>query len=175
MSGRAEWSLEAGAVTQRLRATSAEQLDRYLHLKPFGDDAFGRWSERAARFFGTPQYIVGQTIFVVTWVILNVIGVIGHWDPYPFILLNLAFSTQAAYAAPLILLAAARQAERDKAAAEAIEHQHEVMRGKSDAQVEATLAATAELKLLLEQNTELTRRVAMLAEDLGRHRGARWA
>jgi uncharacterized membrane protein len=86
------------------------------HHGTFGQDAFGRGAEHAARFFGTPQYIVGQTIVVILWITLNSIGIALEWDPYPFILLNLAFSTQAAYAAPLILLAQTRQAERDKIA-----------------------------------------------------------
>jgi uncharacterized membrane protein len=78
-------------------------------------DAFGRFAEGMARFLGTGRFIVGQTVLVVAWIILNTIGAIQHWDPYPFILLNLAFSTQAAYAAPLILLAQNRQDDRDRA------------------------------------------------------------
>jgi len=78
-------------------------------------DAFGRFAEGMARFLGTGRFIVGQTVLVVAWIILNTIGAINHWDPYPFILLNLAFSTQAAYAAPLILLAQNRQDDRDRA------------------------------------------------------------
>jgi uncharacterized membrane protein len=81
-------------------------------------DAFGRFSEGLARFLGTGKYLFGQTVFVIFWIILNTIGIISHWDPYPFILLNLAFSTQAAYAAPLILLAQNRQDERDRATTE---------------------------------------------------------
>ena len=81
-------------------------------------DAFGALSEKAARFLGTGRYLVGQSVFVVLWIALNTIGIIGHWDPYPFILLNLAFSTQAAYAAPLILLAQNRQEARDRAQTE---------------------------------------------------------
>jgi len=81
-------------------------------------DAFGRFSESLARFLGTGRYLAGQTVFVIFWIILNTIGIIRHWDPYPFILLNLAFSTQAAYAAPLILLAQNRQDERDRATTE---------------------------------------------------------
>ena len=81
-------------------------------------DAFGRFSESLARFLGTGRYLAGQTVFVIFWIILNTIGIIRHWDPYPFILLNLAFSTQAAYAAPLILLAQNRQESRDKVIAE---------------------------------------------------------
>ena len=78
-------------------------------------DAFGRFAEGMARFLGTGRFIVGQTVLVIGWIILNTFGIIHHWDPYPFILLNLAFSTQAAYAAPLILLAQNRQDDRDRA------------------------------------------------------------
>ena len=85
-----------------------------LH-SPFGNDRIGQLAERFARFFGTPQFIIGQTILVVAWIAVNVVAVSLRWDPYPFILLNLAFSTQAAYAAPLILLAQNRQDDRDRA------------------------------------------------------------
>ncbi len=78
-------------------------------------DAFGRFSEALARFLGTGRFLVTQTIFVAVWIALNIASFVHHWDPYPFILLNLAFSTQAAYAAPLILLAQNRQDERDRA------------------------------------------------------------
>ncbi|HEY2260329.1 MAG TPA: DUF1003 domain-containing protein [Solirubrobacteraceae bacterium] len=84
----------------------------------YDPDAFGRFAENLARFLGTGRYLVGQTMVVIIWIILNVIGIVHHWDPYPFILLNLGFSTQAAYAAPLILLAQNRQADRDKAEVE---------------------------------------------------------
>ena len=118
----------------------------------FGTDSFGKGAERAARFFGTPQYIVGQSILVVLWIIANAIGWSLHWDPYPFILLNLAFSTQAAYAAPLILLAQTRQAARDQAHAEAgATHMEEL--------------AVAHQKLL-DENTRLTLEVRRLAEEI---------
>ncbi len=78
-------------------------------------DAFGRMSEAIARFLGTGRFLAGQTILVIGWIALNTVGFARHWDPYPFILLNLAFSTQAAYAAPLILLAQNRQDDRDRA------------------------------------------------------------
>lgn len=84
----------------------------------FDPDAFGRFSESIARFLGTGRFLVGQTVIVTMWIGLNIIAVNLRWDPYPFILLNLAFSTQAAYAAPLILLAQNRQDERDRAQAE---------------------------------------------------------
>lgn len=86
-----------------------------VHYDP---EAFGRFSEAIARTLGTARFLVGQTVFVAVWIFLNVVAVRLRWDPYPFILLNLAFSTQAAYAAPLILLAQNRQAERDKAQTE---------------------------------------------------------
>src|SRR6201999_699868 len=76
--------------------------------------AVGNFTESIARFFGTGSYLLIQTIVVVVWILLNVFAVSLRWDPYPFILLNLAFSTQAAYAAPLILLAQNRQENRDR-------------------------------------------------------------
>ena len=80
----------------------------------YDPEAFGRVSEGIARYFGTARYLVIQTVLVIVWIGVNAIWATGRWDPYPFILLNLAFSTQAAYAAPLILLAQNRQAERDR-------------------------------------------------------------
>ena len=84
----------------------------------FDPDAFGRFSEAIARFLGTGRFLAGQTVVVICWIAFNAVAVKLRWDPYPFILLNLAFSTQAAYAAPLILLAQNRQDERDRAQAE---------------------------------------------------------
>src|SRR4051812_44042463 len=86
---------------------------RHLH-SVFGNDWFALKAEAFARFFGTPFFLVGQSLVVAVWILLNASGV-THFDLYPFILLNLAFSTQAAYAAPLILLAQTHQADRDKA------------------------------------------------------------
>ncbi|QFQ02742.1 hypothetical protein CUROG_06935 [Corynebacterium urogenitale] len=79
-------------------------------------DTVGKGAESIARFLGTGKYLAYQTIFVSVWVIANILMMSNAWDPYPFILLNLAFSTQAAYAAPLILLAQNRQDDRDKVA-----------------------------------------------------------
>lgn len=92
---------------------------RGMRSRPFYDpDAFGRFSEAIARFLGTGRYLAGQTIIVIIWIIFNAAALRFRFDPYPFILLNLAFSTQAAYAAPLILLAQNRQADRDRAEVE---------------------------------------------------------
>jgi uncharacterized membrane protein len=85
---------------------------RRFELDP---DTFARTSERVARFLGTGRYLAIQTVLVIVWIALNLVLIdVYRWDPYPFILLNLAFSTQAAYAAPLILLAQNRQDDRDR-------------------------------------------------------------
>lgn len=81
-------------------------------------DTFGQLSERLARFLGTGKFLFWQTLLVVAWITVNLVAVSLRWDPYPFILLNLAFSTQAAYAAPLILLAQNRQDDRDRVSLE---------------------------------------------------------
>lgn len=78
-------------------------------------ETFGVFAESFARFMGTAKFLVYMTVFVLVWVLINLIGLFGlRWDPYPFILLNLFFSTQASYSAPLILLAQNRQEVRDK-------------------------------------------------------------
>ena len=105
------------ADTQRLDVPRGRtrSLGSFLRLNP---DAVGNFAEGIARFLGTGRFLAVQTIIVVVWITLNVVAVNLRWDPYPFILLNLAFSTQAAYAAPLILLAQNRQADRDRVQAE---------------------------------------------------------
>jgi uncharacterized membrane protein len=132
----------------------------------FGQDTFGRWAEKAARFFGTPQYIVGQSLIVVAWIAINSVAFIAHWDPYPFILLNLAFSTQAAYAAPLILLAETRQAERDKVSGEMLERKHDQMERSATERIELIKRETSKLEALLESNTDLTRQDKELTEQV---------
>jgi uncharacterized membrane protein len=138
----------------------------HAHHGTFGQDAFGRGAEHAARFFGTPQYILGQTIVVIFWIALNAIGIGLHWDPYPFILLNLAFSTQAAYAAPLILLAQTRQAERDKAADERAERNHAEAEKLAAERIAAIKTETDRLAALLESNTKLTQQDKELTEQI---------
>jgi uncharacterized membrane protein len=91
--------------TPRISRLSAPRLDA---------DAVGNFTESIARFFGTGSYLLIQTLVVIVWILLNIFAIGLRWDPYPFILLNLAFSTQAAYAAPLILLAQNRQENRDR-------------------------------------------------------------
>jgi len=97
---------------------SRRRLDQPRSGRRFSVDidpeTFGRFSESLARFMGTGTFLFWQTLLVILWITLNIVGVGFGWDPYPFILLNLAFSTQAAYAAPLILLAQNRQDDRDR-------------------------------------------------------------
>ena len=132
----------------------------------FGDDAFGQFAERLARFFGTPRYIFGQTVVVIFWIVFNGYSIFVHFDPYPFILLNLAFSTQAAYAAPLILLAQTRQAERDKVLAEADAAHRESLAQESLERQAVGEHQTESLQKLLEQNTTLTQQTKALAERI---------
>jgi uncharacterized membrane protein len=132
----------------------------------FGEDAFGRRAEAAARFFGTPKYIAGQTVAVVIWIALNAVAVSFQWDPYPFILLNLAFSTQAAYAAPLILLAQTRQADRDKEALDVLEKHREEVAHHMQQREAAIKKETDALKVLVEANTALTKEDKELTEKI---------
>jgi uncharacterized membrane protein len=129
----------------------------HAHLsRVFGDDAFAVKAESFARFFGTPTYLVAQTIVVAVWITINVVG-FAHFDLYPFILLNLAFSTQAAYAAPLILLAQTRQADRDKVHADADAQHREALAQASFERQELAAQQAAQVLELLEQNTRLTK------------------
>jgi uncharacterized membrane protein len=146
---------------------------RLIHHGTFGNDRFGILAERFARLFGTPGFIIGQTVLVVIWIALNAAAVGLRWDPYPFILLNLAFSTQAAYAAPLILLAQTRQAERDKVRDALVQEHHQAERDRLHAyEQRQTEVLAGERKLdeqhlaLLAQNTRLTEEIARLTTDL---------
>ncbi|WMI98516.1 DUF1003 domain-containing protein [Pseudomonas chlororaphis subsp. aurantiaca] len=138
----------------------------HAHLAPtFGTDSFALKAEAFARFFGTPAFLGAQTLIVLIWVGLNLSGV-THFDVYPFILLNLAFSLQSAYAAPLILLAQTRQAARDKAQTEAdAQHREAIAIANSERQAQAA-QHTAQLLELLEQNTRLTEMTKQLTERI---------
>jgi uncharacterized membrane protein len=89
-------------------------VDKHEQSLTFGDKV----SDAVANGMGSWKFIIWQSIFVVCWMILNIIGLVRHWDVYPFILLNLIFSTQAAYAAPIIMMAQNRQSDRDRIQAE---------------------------------------------------------
>src|ERR1039457_6115551 len=138
----------------------------HLHLgSVFGDDWFSLKAEAFARFFGTPFFLVAQTIIVAIWIGINALG-FTKFDVYPFILLNLAFSLQAAYAAPLILLAQTRQADRDKAHADA-DAQHREALALASAQRETFSAQqTGQLLELMRQNTQLTELVKELSQRI---------
>ncbi len=84
--------------------------EKHLETSTFGQ----RLSDKIAGGMGSWRFIIWQTVIVLIWMTLNIVGIINHWDPYPFILLNLIFSTQAAYAAPIIMMSQNRQSQRDR-------------------------------------------------------------
>jgi len=136
----------------------------HLHLASvFGDDWFALRAEAFARFFGTPFFLIAQTVIVAAWILINVYG-LTSFDVYPFILLNLAFSTQAAYAAPLILLAQTRQADRDKANAMADAQHREELHQASEQRLAMSVEQMELLVKMMGQNTELTETVKSLTE-----------
>lgn len=144
--------------------TRFHKMSEHTH-STFGDDWFALRAEAFARFFGTPKFLVLQTVVVITWLTGNIIGFF-HFDLFPFIFLNLAFSLQAAYAAPLILLAQTRQSDRDKALAEADAHHREAI---SEASQEREIIANKQIALLatlLRQNLELTSKVEELSVEI---------
>jgi uncharacterized membrane protein len=143
-----------------------------LHYDP---EAFGRFSEGLARTLGTGRYLAAQTVVVIVWIIINITAVALRFDPYPFILLNLAFSTQAAYAAPLILLAQNRQDARDRAQADDDRRTSALVRAETEylarevANIRilvASLPTAEEITGALERVTEALERVA--PSDSGR-------
>jgi uncharacterized membrane protein len=134
----------------------------HLHLQSvFGDDWFALKAEAFARFFGTPTFLIAQTAIVAIWILLSVL-VLTAFDIYPFILLNLAFSLQAAYAAPLILLAQTRQADRDAAHAMADAEHREALHQASEEREALAAEQTGLLVEMLQQNTQLTETVKAL-------------
>ena len=115
-----------------------------------------RVADAVAKGMGSWTFIIGQSIFVIIWMALNVVGFIRHWDVYPFILLNLIFSTQAAYAAPIIMMAQNRQGERDRMQAQEdyrcnIEAKKEI----EALQIQLTLIETEKLDKIIKMLQEL--------------------
>jgi uncharacterized membrane protein len=154
----------AQPVSAADRTTDYYRFHReHLHLtSPFGADRSGRSAEAFARYFGTPGFVIGQTLIVAAWIAVNAAG-FAHFDAYPFILLNLAFSLQAAYAAPLILLAQTRQADRDKVHSDAdAQHREDLARANAERQ-EIAAHQSDKLRGLLEANTRLTEQVVQMA------------
>lgn len=118
--------MSTASPRQRLHTPRTSRLSA-PRLNP---ETVGQLTEAIARFFGTGRYLTLQTILVLTWIVVNLTAAGLRWDPYPFILLNLAFSTQAAYAAPLILLAQNRQEDRERVALE--QDRHRAQQTKAD-------------------------------------------
>jgi len=138
----------------------------HLHLgNVFGNDWFALKAESFARFFGTPVFLISQTVIVAIWIGLNVAGY-TKFDVYPFILLNLAFSLQAAYAAPLILLAQTRQADRDKAHADADALHREALALAAEQRQKLAGQQADQMMELLQQNTQLTELVKDLSQRI---------
>jgi uncharacterized membrane protein len=138
----------------------------FRHLASvFGDDWFALKAEAFARFFGTPFFLISQTAVVASWIAINAVG-LTKFDVYPFILLNLAFSLQAAYAAPLILLAQTRQADRDKAHAEADAQHREAIAAVNEQRQVLAAQQTSQLVELLRQNTRLTELTSQLSQRI---------
>lgn len=131
----------------------------------FGSGWFGEKAEAFARFFGTPVFLGAQTILVIFWITMNFLGVV-RFDPYPFILLNLAFSVQAAYSAPLILLAQTRQADRDKIHAEVDAQHREALAQSNTERLNLAQQSSEQMLALLEQNTQLTTLTKQLSERI---------
>jgi uncharacterized membrane protein len=157
---------ESASAGSRSKVHHARYLAPHGHLAPvFGNDWFALKAEGFARFFGTPTFLVSQTLLVVTWISLNTAGVF-HFDVYPFILLNLAFSLQAAYAAPLILLAQTRQADRDKAHADADAQHREDLARASEHRQNLAAGQADQLLELIRQNTALTEITKTLSERI---------
>ncbi len=156
----------------KAETTEPEKTDQSYHLRfhkelqhleaPFGPGWFGTKAEAFAHAFGTPKFLLGQTVIVIGWIFVNALAVALRWDPYPFILLNLMFSLQSAYAAPLILLAQSRQALRDKASQDADAKHREDIAKRNTEQNERELELADQMMKLLAQNTELTQKVEQL-------------
>ena len=167
---REEMKAVEGTAGRKHRHPSRHHYLRFhlphTHLSSaFGSDWFGLKAEKFARFFGTPTFLVTQTMVVAVWIGLNAFGV-TTFDLYPFILLNLAFSLQAAYAAPLILLAQTRQADRDKAHSEADAEHREALANAAEQRHELFEKQNERLLELLKQNTELTEMVQSMSSEI---------
>ena len=169
-------------IDEKKLIEAAKSKARYLRfhipysdkISVFGNDWFALKAEAFARFFGTPIFLIIQTTVVIAWVTLNIAGFF-KFDVYPFILLNLAFSLQSAYAAPLILLAQTRQADRDKALSEADAQHREALAEAAEERQRLGAEHTQQLLELLKLNTDLTKtthqlslRIEILTEEMHR-------
>ena len=122
-----------------------------------------RVSDRLASGMGSWRFIIVQSIILAAWIILNVVGWVRHWDPYPFLLLSLAVNFQAAYAAPIIMMSQNREAEKDRLGAE---HDYEI-NFKAEMEIEALQAKLDALSARWDELREIERRQLALLEKLG--------
>lgn len=154
-----------GALKQSLHRHKAK-IDEHKHVVNVvhHDEAtFGeRIADAAATGIGSWRFLIIQTFLVTLWVVLNFIGFIRHWDPFPFILLNLLFSVQAAYTGPVLLLAGNRQAQKDRLTLEHAAHEAD----KADRQNVAILKAIQKNTEITERNTEVTLQILRHVESL---------
>jgi uncharacterized membrane protein len=158
--------MAASTATPTAGSAPLRFLEECKHLAaPFGPGAFGARAEAFARFFGTPKFLIGQTLVVGGWIVVNAAHLV-RFDLYPFILLNLAFSLQAAYAAPLILLAQTRQADRDKAHSEADAKHREAVAREGIKRQQLAEQGIDLVKQLIEENTRLTHQVDELTREI---------
>lgn len=131
--------------------------DEHLEKLSFGN----RLADAVANGMGSWRFIIIQTVIVLVWMGLNLVGFLQHWDPYPFILLNLLFSTQAAYAAPIIMMSQNRQNDRDRAHAEA----------DYQTNIEAKLEIEALAKQLNKIEVEKLDKLILMLEDMRKEKG----
>lgn len=144
---------------------AADRTEPQAHRSPFGEDWYGRYAEAFAGLVARPAFLFGQTIVTLVWIALNLVGSRLSWDPYPFILLNLVFSLEAAYAAPLILLAQTRQEDRDRVAALADAQHRDALLQESLERQKLAATQAEQLRALLESNGAQTEQLRALFES----------
>ena len=142
---------------------SSEDHKHPVNIVHHEEATFGeRIADKAASGIGSWRFLIIQTIAVAAWVTLNIVGLVNHWDPFPFILLNLLFSVQAAYTGPVLLLAGNRQSQKDRLTLEHAAHEAD----KADRQNVAILKAIQKNTEITERNTEVTLTILRHVESL---------
>jgi uncharacterized membrane protein len=139
-----------GSIAKRAKKTVTTELSARASIhtpKTTGERA----ADAVAAAMGSWRFIIIQSVIVAAWIVLNIMVIVRHFDPYPFILLNLLFSTQAAYAAPIIMMSQNRQAAKDR---------------QRDDHEAVTVDATAEIVALTHTNTEEIQRLAGEQADI---------
>ena len=153
------------AIKEKLhrRKYAAVDHDHPVNVVHHDEATLGeRIADGAAAGIGSWRFLIIQTIAVLAWLTFNIIGLVNHWDPFPFILLNLLFSVQAAYTGPVLLLAGNRQAQKDRLTLEHAAHEAD----KADQQNVEILNAIKQISELTEKNTEVTLTILRHVESL---------